>query len=65
MIRNADTKNITEIAVELGADARYRPWIDFYVGDRIWVDIGAGLPAGWWPSPAWTASPAIPSILPP
>ena len=49
----ADTRlanNIATVAatVEVASAAHWRPWADYYVGDIVWVDIGAGMPAGWY-----------------
>lgn len=49
----ADTRlanNIATVAasIEVAADAHWRPFIDYYVGDIIWVDVGGSMPAGWY-----------------
>jgi hypothetical protein len=49
----ADTRlaaNIRTFAasIELAADSHLRPWVDFFVGDIIYVDVANGLPAGWY-----------------
>lgn len=49
----ADTRlanNIQTVAasIEVAADAHWRPFIDYYVGDIVWVDVGSAMPAGWY-----------------